>query len=461
MSIRVESHPRDDCQVELVVEVDSDRVQGAMRAAARRLSERINVPGFRKGKAPFDVVRRQVGDNRVLDEALNELGPQVYQEALEAGQVDPYAPGALADVRLDPMVLTFNVPLQPEVDLGDYRDIRLEHKPAEPTDEDVERAVESLREGHALIEPADRPAAMGDIVTADVRVELMRPAAGEAPSEVERLLTEGEDDILLKDGDAAWLPSLIQAIVGISADETREFDLILPDDYADEDLRGRTVRARVAAKAVKSRLLPAWSDQFAQGLGDFQSLLDLRIKVRQDLQQHLQRLGDSQYAQSVVEQAVNGAQVKFPPTLLNAELDDLIEELRSRLRRQGLTLEDYLRIQKTTIEALRTELEPRARDRVGRALVLSRVVRAEGLKVQPEEVEARVDQFAGLWGERKEEIRKSLLASTSSRQRFAMEALTEKGVERLVEIAKGQAPPLPEPSPVGDEASAEPVATNE
>lgn len=470
--LKIEAKPQDDCQLQLTVQVEDERVQGALRAAARRMSQKLNVPGFRKGKAPFEVIRRQVGEAALYDEALEALGQEVYKEALNESDVDPYAPGALDNVSLNPMVLTYTVPLKPEVDLGDYRSVRLDHTPPQVADEALEEALDQLREHQALIEPADRPARTGDIVVIDVRGEVLpipEVEASEAPSEeatAERFLLDDKGVSLLLDPKTDWpLPGFAEKLEGISAGESREFDMTFPEDYRNEELRGKTAHFAVQCAEVKSRLVPEWSDELAQSMGDYASLLDLRVKVRQELQKRAEAEADAEYARQVMDRVVEGATVRHPPVLLEGELDDMLDDLDRRLREQNITLEDYLKIQSKTRDALRSELEPRARERLKRALVLGRVVEVEKVRVAEQDVDERIGSLSSVWGEQAAAV-KDILSSDRSRRSIGMDLLTDRAVRRLASIARGESPPIENETPAEAEAeprpeTQEPVAEGE
>ena len=168
--LKINTNELEKCEVEMTVELESGRLIAAKNAAARKLAKRINIPGFRKGKAPYSVILQHVGDDTVTENAIEELGQQVYKEALEQSDLDPFAPGNLVDVKLDDNpVLTFKVPLPPRVDLGDYSSVRVPYKAIEISDEAVSESMEHLRAEHALLEPIDRPAQFGDVITIDAR----------------------------------------------------------------------------------------------------------------------------------------------------------------------------------------------------------------------------------------------------------------------------------------------------
>ncbi len=459
--MKVETQDLEDRQVQLTVEVPEDRVQAAMRKAARRLSKNTRIPGFRPGKAPYEVVVRVLGQETVFEEALDDLGPEVYWNALEQTQLEPYAPGTLDEVISEkPLVLRYIVPLAPEVDLGDYRSLRVPWEEPEVSDEALEEVLENLRQGQALIEPADRPAQRSDVVVVDVEGELLEPEEDENP-----LLVRQEGIPLLLEEDTDWpVPGITDRLKGIAVGEERTFEYTFPEDYPSEDLRGRRARFKVVCHEIKSRLVPEWSDDLARAIGDYEDLLDLRLKVRQELQETARRQAEEAYAEKVLEALVDQAAVRYPPVLLEEEIHELLHDLDQHLRARNLTLEDYLRIEGKTASELREELRPQAERRLARALVLGRLVEVEDLEVSDEEVEAEIERMVGPLGPQGEELRRFFQQPTA-RKRIALDLLTKKAVDRLVAIARGEVEEAPsaeaQPEPAVSAAEEAPAAERE
>ncbi len=434
MSLNIEKQGLEDCQVQLTVEVPGDRLQSAMRVAARRLSDRTRIPGFRPGKAPYEMVVRKVGEEAVFDEALDQLGQDVYREALRESQIEPYAPGSLEElVSREPLVLRYVVPLDPEVEIGDYRSLRLTFEPESVSDESLDAFLEELRQRQALIEPVSRPAQMGDVVDLKVRASL-RPGEGETLS---TLLDEQEVPLLLADETDWPFKGVAPLLEAISADEQRNLLHAFPQDYPNESLRGREAEFDVRCLQVRSRTLPEWTDDFARSLGEFSDLLDLRVKARQSLQAQAKQATEREYAQRVVEQVVEAATVKFPPVLLREEEDSMLRDLERRLRSQNLSLDDYLRIERKTVDELRAEIAPDAARRVRRALVIGRVIRQEGLAVSDEEIHKHIEDFVSSIEDPSGNLRQAF-ETPAGHQRIATDLLYDKGVDRLVSYAKGE-----------------------
>jgi trigger factor len=447
--LKIETQPQENRTLKLTVEVDDERLQPALRAAARRISKDYRIPGFRPGKAPYEVVLRHFGENTIYQTALEDLSQSIYKEVLEQENIDPYAPGELEDVKFKPVVLTYTVPLAPEVDLGDYRALRLPFQAPAVSDEAVQDQLEHLREHQAVVEPVERPAELNDVVTLDAKAFLN---TGENPSD---FLLADQDVALVLDEKADWpMPGFAQQVVGMSAGSDRKFDLAFAEDYANESLRGQVAHFEVTVKEVKARALPEWNDELARSLGDFESLDALRAKTRADLERQASRQVERDYADQVINQLVEQAKIDYPPVLLENELDDVLNDLDRRLREQRLTLDDYLKIQNKTKEQLREESRPTAETRLKRSLALGKIVSLEGLTVSAEDVAERVEVLSTPWGDRADEMRK-VLASDDSRRMLAVDLLSDKAVERLVAIGKGES--VPPPAPLAEAADERPT----
>ncbi len=429
--MKITTEPLENCQVRLTIEVDEERTQQAMRQVARKIAKQTDIPGFRRGKAPYDVIARRYGEDTLRREAADTLLQTVFREAIEQQQIKPYAPGELEQVELEPLTYTFTVSLPPQVDLGDYREYRLEPPRVEVHQEDVQRVLEKIRAQNAILEPVERPVALND----GALVDLQGRTSQGIP-----FMRETNTRILLKPGSAEPVPGVAEALVGMKAGEERTFTLTLPYDFPQQELQGQAARFTVELKQVYNCTLPPLDDDLARTAGNFDSLEELEEHVREQLRQAAQREADREYAENVVMDVVESAHVEHPPVLLKETLDEIVEEIEQMVRRETqLPLEEYLRFQGKTLEEMREELKPRAQARVKRALVLGEIVRREGLEVTGEEVSTRIEEVSAPWGIRAGEIRSSL-QSEEGQKSVTNRLLGEKAVQRLVAIAKGEAP---------------------
>jgi trigger factor len=433
-ALKIETENLEDREVQLTVEVPSERLQSAMRTTARRLSRETKIPGFRPGKAPYHIIVSKFGEEVVFQEALDDLGQEIYRQALDQSELEPYGPGSLNKiVSRDPLVLRYTVPLLPEVDLGDYREIRIPYQEPEVSDEALEEALERLRQSRALIEPIDRPVQLSDVVVIDIQGELREP-----PDEESAVLLDNKGIEVLVTEETDWpVPGVAEHLVGLEVDDEKDFEYTFPEDYPSEDLRNLVADFHIKCLEVKSRFVPDWTDDLATSIGEYEDLLDLRLKLRESLHERTRQESDAEFTQRVIEAAVEGASVSFPPIMLQEETRELMAELEQSLRGQNLSLEDYLRIEKKTEEELLTELEPRARKRLTRALVLGKIVEQEGIEVAEEEVNAEIDRIVEPFKEHSEALRKSF-DNPMGRRRLTLDLLTNKAINRIVSIAKGE-----------------------
>ncbi|MBN1200295.1 MAG: trigger factor [Anaerolineae bacterium] len=469
----------------LTVEVDPARLEQAMQQAARRISKRGRIPGFRPGKAPMNMVVSLYGHEYVLGEALEKIGNEIYREALEETEIEPYAPGNLEKIEDGGLKLVFIVPLLPTAELGDYRAIRVEFEEPEVTDKMVSDTMDVLRERQALVEEVDRPARMGD----QLRLELFEVAYSpdddlddveEDDEEITDTLDEIEtgaadlddepgeektdddldddlDDeeilihehgyelVLFDDEDKEVFPGLSAEMVGLSAGDEKEFTLDIPGDYEDEEIAGETLRCMVRVEAVQSRTVPEWTDALVERIsdGDFETILELRMDVRKKLEDVAQNVRDSEILDEALDELVEDATIQYPEEMVQEYIDEMLHEFDANLQRQGMTLADLLKITRREEASIREEFRERAVRRVERSLALGELVRLEQLDVSDEDLDGEIDRMSmALGGESQAAQFKQFFNSDESRWNVAGRLATNRAFDRLVAIAKGEDPPL-------------------
>ncbi len=427
----------EDCQVVLNIEIDEKRVEQHMRRVARRLSQSMRFPGFRKGKAPYNLILRRLGKETLIGEALDELGEEVFKEALEESGIEPIAQASLESIEYDPLTLKMIVPVAPVVEVGNYRQIRLEPEEANVDDETVENVLKDLQKNHAEQRPVQRPAQLGDIVVMDTR----------ATVEGEVVFNDEERTLTLKTDAFYPLPGFSEQVVGMVIGDDREFDIAYPEDADIPDLAGKEVHFAVHLHDIKEEVLPALDDNLAMTVGDYETLDELRASVRAELQLMAEREAEEHFTTRALEEAVKGSRVEFPPVLLERELDDMMAERDRFLRQQqGLTLDNYLQMLQMSKEEFRADLQPQARERLTQFLVLNEVAQTEELQVSPDEIEMEIERLSQPYGEQAETMKK-ILSSPASRRSLRVELLVRKTIERLVAIARGEVPTEEGPTP--------------
>jgi trigger factor len=439
--VKVATKRLENCQTEMIIEVEPERVEEAMRKAARSISEQTKIPGFRPGKAPYHVVLQMFGRQTVLEEALEDLGPKLYSQALDEAGIDPYGPGKLVDIQWEPLVLTFHVPMPPEVDLGDYRRLRLDVPPVEVTDEELEKALEEARKAHAVWTPVDREAQMGDQVV----FQVMFAEEDSSPETGETVLGE----------DTALLPGLAEKLVGMRAGETRTFEVTFPEDWGDEELAGQTHTITVTVQEVKERELPDL-DEMPALMGDFQDLDALKAHLRSQIMQAKEKERDEALIDKAFTILTEQAKISYPDFMLEETVEDILADHDSILRRQGFTLDDYLRVLHIEREAYRQQQKPEAEQRLRRTLVLTKLAELEKLAVEDQEVEARADSLAESSGN--PEMMQQVYRMPELQRYLRNQLLVEKVRQRVLEIVTGRAPELPAEEPASEASAEAPLA---
>ncbi len=427
--MKVTTRDLGDREVELTIEVDSERVNGAMRAVARKYARETNIPGFRPGKAPYSIVAQRVGQERLVQEALEQVGSQIYQEAIEEADIEPYEFKPLEIDRFEPLTLSVTLPLQPKIELGDYSHIRVEAPEVEVTEEDIQAILREYQEEDAQLVPVDRPAELGDQVIVDLRIEV----GGEVVYNRQNI-----SFVLSPEGLTGVPEAFFEEVAGMAPVEERTFQLAYPEDFGDADLAGQLGTFRVKLYEVKERELPALDDELAQTVGDFDTLEELHERTHEVLLQRAQTEAENELAETVLEQVTAMATFEYPSEALEDEIDLMISELETRAEDRGLSLENYMLLQGVTEDELRDEYRGEAESRLKRRAVLTEVVQREGVEVSDEEIDKEIDTIAGMYGARASEVRSSL-STLESRNSLGSRLLAQKALDYLVAVATGEA----------------------
>jgi trigger factor len=398
--LKIDTQFIEDHQARLVVEIDPEQLEANKRRAASKLASRLKIPGFRPGKAPYAVILRQVGEAAVMEEALELVVDAIYPQVIEQSGIHPYGPGRLDKVAsMEPVTLEFVVPLEAEVTLGDYNSIRKPYEPPVVSDKDVEEVIENLRENQAVIEPVERPAQDGDLVT--VRLSANRKQAEEDQELV--LIREQSVPLIVKampvaadeetshpeENEAEEWPfaGFSRHLVGMATGDEKIVEHQYPESESNDLLRGADAEFHLSVETVKSRQLPEMDDEFARSMGEFDTVEVLRDNVRKTLEAQASSSYNQEYDQQIIEEAIQQTTFKYPPQMLEREIDDVVEELKRRLERQKYDMDLYLKSREMNMEELRKELEPVAEQRLKHALFLLQFGKAEGVRVDPAELE--------------------------------------------------------------------------
>ena len=448
--MKVTTERLDNCQVNVIIELDAAETEEKLRQTARKLSREFTVPGYRRGRAPFHAVIRIFGREAVQQQTLEDFGNDIYEQALEEIEYEPYEVGDLQEVEWDPFRMVVQIPIPPEIELGDYRAVRVPLEPEEVTDEEVEAELERMRQEFAQWVPVERPAQMGDQVLMDYR-----GTAGDEP-----VMDNENYELLLEEGAFHPLPGFHEQVVGMAPGETKTFELQVPERDENEEVAGKTATITATLHAVREQDLPEMDDELAMMVGTYETLDELKASVRERLETEALEREEADYLSKALEAMIEGAsRIEYPAQAVDREADLALRQMEQNFAMQGLPPSTLWSMIGKTREQYKQEMGPVAEDRLRRRLVLEEVGRREGLEPDEAEIEAEIERMVAMAGDEADEMRE-MLESPEGRASIADDLRIDLARERVKAIGKGEAPELAE-AEVEVEAEAEPEVGSE
>jgi trigger factor len=471
--LKIESEPRDDHQVRLLVEVEPEVMEKFKHQAARKIAEKAKIPGYRPGKAPYAIIKNFYGDAALNEQAVELLVDDQYPKILEEAKIKPAASGQLDEiVSYDPLKLAFVVPLEPEVVLGDYHSIRQEYNLEPVTEEEINRVIHNLQTSYAVAEPAERPAQETDLVYVKMKGVLVHPVEGEDAE----VIRESSYQFVIGDSEDTWpMEGFSKELLGLSANEEKKIVHTFPEDHTSEKLKGKEIEFTVNVQSVKSMKLPELNDEFAKSLGGtFSTMEDVRKSIHDEIEQNRTQDYDEKYLSTLIDTIISQSTIKYPPQLVKEEEDHLLEHFQEDLTEQKMDMDTYLKTrQMDKATFLAQEITPVAVKRLLRRLVIDKVSHDEGIKLNIDELKTAVAAtMTQLQNEpdyknyqkrgQVENLVNAVTLDTAGR------LLNRDTVERLKTIAKGEFKPEAveeaaatseaEQAVTAEESAAEPVA---
>jgi trigger factor len=439
-------------KVRLDVEVPPETVRQGVEAKVRELGRQVRVPGFRPGKAPRRVIENRLGRDYIYMEALQEQLPGWYSQAVVETDLRPIdQPEIHFDDPLDEeegFKFSATVEVRPEAQLGDYKGVEVPRREVEISEEDVEARIEELRGQFATLAAVEgRPVREGDFVILDFRGE--RLAGGPL---------EGADaeDYMLEVGRGELLPDFEENIVGMNADERKQFGVSFPMDYVEESLRGESVLFNVHVKEIKERDLPPLDDDFVKEASEFETLDELRAAVREQLEAAAEQRFEGEFRGRVLDVVAEGAGVEIPEVMAHEKAHEMVESFERSIRAQGMEPEQYYQLAGTNHHEFEERVMPDAEDTVKKELVLDAVAAAENIVADEDEVMHEIGHLAEDSERSPEEIAETL-------RRNGTYSLLEEEISRqkALDFLAENAVPVPMPEEEIEEEEAEDPADDE
>ena len=400
--MKVSAENIENQQVVLTIEAPAADLDKAQSRACSRLANQVKIPGFRKGKAPRQIVESHVGKDAVLQEAFELLAPDAIEAAMKEQNIETIVTRPQVDiVTLEDgkdVVFKATVVPRPEVKLGDYKGLKIEKKVDDVTDEDVQKQIDGLADHQSKMVDAPEDAAVekGDFTTLDFKGEVdgVAFAGGEGK------------DYPLEIGSGNFIPGFEDQLVGVHAGEEKDVNVTFPEDYQSKDLAGKAAVFHCKINSIKRKELPEINDEFAKSVSKFDTLDALKADIRAHLERNAERKADDAQKNEAIETATNNTTVDIPPVMIDNEVERMIREMQMRLAQQGMQLEQYLQFSGTDIAKLRDTYREQAEKNVRTGLMLEEVSKAENIKVEPADLDKEVAIMAATYGATPKQVRK-------------------------------------------------------
>lgn len=401
--MKVSAEKIENQKVVLTIEVVAAELDKAEERACKRFASQVNIPGFRKGKAPRKIVEQHVGKQMVLQEAFDYfIAPEALAEALKDQKMEDIVTRPdIETVTLEEgkdVVFKATVVPRPEVKLGEYKGLKIAKDEVKVTDEDVDNQLKHMADHQAKMVEAPEGAAVedGDFTTLDFKGFV----DGEA-------FEGGEGkDYPLQIGSNSFIPGFETQLIGAKVGEEKDVNVKFPEEYHAKELAGKDATFKCTIRSIKHKELPAIDDAFAKAASKFETLDELKADIRKNLTENAERKAENDRKAEALETASKNITVDIPPVMVDNEVTRMLREMEMRLAQQGMQLEQYLQFAGTDIAKLREQYRETAEKNVRTGLMLEEVAKAENIKVEAADLDKEVEVMAAAYGATPKQVKK-------------------------------------------------------
>ena len=419
----VEKH--DNSTATLVLTVEKTVFQNGLDKAYKQVKNQIYVPGFRKGKAPRRIVEGMYGKETFYEDAINLIFPDVWAEALEGQDLTVVGSPSISDLNVEEsgdLTLTVEAGLYPEVTLGQYKGIEAEKAEVTVSEAEIDAEVKKLADRNSTIETVERPVEDGDTAVIDFEGFLNGVAFEGGKGE----------DYSLKIGSGTFIPGFEEQLVGLSAGDEKDLDVTFPENYGSEELAGKPVVFKVKVKEVKATNTPELDDEFAKDVSETaDTLAELRDELKKKLEEQKGEEVENAFKNAVMQKAIENMEVTIPDAMIEAQLDEIMQQYSMSMQQSGFSLEQYAQMMGTTVQVVRESQRASALSQVQNTLLLEKVAEAEAIEISEEEVEATYQEMADQYEMEVEKVKEYVPAEEIQRDKKfekAMAMITDSAV---------------------------------
>ncbi|MGN1413402.1 MAG: trigger factor [Anaerovoracaceae bacterium] len=417
---------REKNDVKFTMEFTAEEFDNAQIKAYQAAKGNIEIPGFRKGKAPRSIIEKHYGEGIFFEDAIDELFREHYVKAIKELELDIIDSPAAEFTQLkkgEGFTATITVACSPIVEVKNYKGVEIEKIENEVKDEDVENDIKSLQKRNARIVSVERPAQDGDTVLLDY-------AGFVGEEQFEGGTAEGQELVL---GSGMFIPGFEEQLVGVSAGEQKDVTVTFPEEYHAEDLAGKDAVFHCTVHEVKEEQLPELDDEFAKDVSEFDTLEELKASTRERLESYAKAGAESQMKDAAVAKVVESNEVDIPRIMVEDEIDRMMQELDQQMRYQGLSLEQYLAFTQKDAAAFRDEIRADAERAVKTRLIMNGIVEAEQFEVTPEELEEELKVMAIQYQMTADKVKE--LIGEDNMKYLEKDLKTKKAIEYIFENA--------------------------
>ena len=413
-------------EVKLEITIEAEKFENAMKKVYFQNAKYFNIPGFRKGKAPMNIVEKYYGAQIFYEDAFNEVATEAYDEALAENKIEAVSRPEVDIIQMEKgkdVIFTAVVQTKPEVELGKYKGVEIVKAEYPVEEKDIEHELGHMQEHNSrLVTVEDRALEKGDISTIDFEgfVDGVAFEGGKA---------EGHE---LEIGSGSFIPGFEDQLVGMKIDEEKDINVKFPEEYFSKDLAGKDAVFKVKLHAIKKKELPELDDEFAKDVSEFDTLAELKASIKEKLEKNNAQRAKYETEEAAIKAVCENAKLDIPTGMIELEVDNMMKDFEQRLSYQGLNMEQYLKMIGRTEEEMRKEYEPQATEAIKSRLVLEAIINAEKIEASEEEINAKMEEMANNYGKKLEE-----LSGNENLKKYLNDGIkSEKALEFIVENAK-------------------------
>ena len=425
MSVKVENTENKN-EVKLSFVVEAEKFDEAMKKVYAKTAKYFTIPGFRKGKAPMQMVEKQYGTEIFHEDTFNELVPEIYETAIKENNIQVVSNPDIDITQIGKgkdLIFTAIVQIKPEVKLGKYKGIELKKIEYNVSDHDIEHELGHMAEHNArLVSIEDRPVEKGDITVIDFEGSIDGvPFEGGKAEKHE-----------LEIGSNTFIPGFEDQIVGMKLEEEKDITVTFPEDYFSKELAGKPAVFKVKLHEIKKKELPKIDDEFAKDVSEFETLAELKNSIKERMQKANEEKAKYEMEDAALKAVSDNVEIDIPSGMIDAEIDNMMKDIEQRLQYQGLTLAQYFTLSGKTEAQVREEMKEQAEKAVKSRLVIEAIIKAEDIKPEEKEVEEKLKEMAKNYGKTEEEMSKNEYIKEYIENNMKV----EKAIEFIVNNAK-------------------------